>query len=90
MNDEKFTWVKTHGEITDFLKTKENSQAELIEILKSIGITPFKDKGKSGDQFIELEEIDPFTFFCYIYIWQSKKALLFTGISKKNKCFNPF
>lgn len=78
MVDKTFTWVKTHGEITDYLRTKENSQAELIELLKSIGITPFKDKGKSGDQhIIELEEIDPFTFFCYIYKYGSEKRLYY-------------
>lgn len=75
MTDNKFTWVKTHGEITEYLKTKENSQPELIKLLQSIGITPFKDKDKSGEQLIDLEEIDPFTFFCYIYKYGSRKRL---------------
>tara|TARA_R100000935_G_scaffold58341_1_gene94975 strand:+ start:2050 stop:4314 length:2265 start_codon:yes stop_codon:yes gene_type:complete len=77
MADRNFTWVKTHGEITDYLKTKENSQPELIELLKSIGISPFKDKVKTGDQTIDLDEIDPFTFFCYIYKYGSRKRLYY-------------
>ncbi|WP_051119706.1 McrB family protein [Gillisia sp. CAL575] len=84
MADKNFTWVKTHGEITDYLKTKENSQIELIELLKSIGITPFNDKDQPGDQFIELEEIDPFTFFCYIYKYGGRKRLYYLKeIAKK-------
>ena len=75
MSDEKFSWVKTHQQITEYLKTKENSQLELIELLKSVGIKPFKDKNKSGEHNIELDEIDPFTFFCYIYKYGSQKRL---------------
>jgi len=75
MTDEKFSWVKTHKQITEYLRTKENSQLELIELLKSVGITPFNDKGKSGEHNIELDEIDPFTFFCYIYKYGSQRRL---------------
>lgn len=84
MVDEKFSWVKTHQQITEFLKTKENSQLELIELLKSIGITPFNDKDKSGKHNIELDEIDPFTFFCYIYKYGSQRRLKYLQeIAKK-------
>ena len=69
MNENKFTWVKTHKELTLFLSNKENSQKELIGILKSVGIIPFNDKAKHGDHDIELDEIDPFTFFCYFSIY---------------------
>ena len=67
MTENKFTWVETHKELTQFLSTKENSQKELIDLLKSVGITPFNDKEELGEHDIELNEIDPFTFFCYIY-----------------------
>jgi Cdc6-like AAA superfamily ATPase len=75
MNENKFTWVETHKELTLFLSTKENSQKELIDILKSVGISPFNDKAKLGDHDIELDEIDPFTFFCYIYKYGPERRL---------------
>ena len=75
MTENKFTWVETHKELTQFLSTKENSQKELIDLLKSVGITPFNDKEKLGDHDIELNEIDPFTFFCYIYKYGPERRL---------------
>lgn len=75
MKDENFSWVHTHKKITQYLSTKENSQKELIELLKSIGIGPFNDKAGEGEHDIELEEIDPFTFYCYIYKYGSKRRL---------------
>jgi len=36
-------------------------------LLKSFGIGPFNDKAGSEEHNIELDEIDPFTFYCYIY-----------------------
>ena len=67
MKDEKFSWVETHQKITQFISTKENSQQDLIELLKSVGIGPFNDKAGAGEHDIELGELDPFTFFCYIF-----------------------
>jgi len=75
MNENKFTWVETHKELTLFLSTKEDSQKELIGILKSAGISPFNDKAKLGEHDIELDEIDPFTFFCYIYKYGPERRL---------------
>lgn len=77
MIDDKFSWVKTHKQITEYLSSKENSQKELIQLLKSLGIGPFNDKSVKGDHNIKLNEIDPFTFFCYIYKYGSKKRLGF-------------
>lgn len=79
MSNEKYTWVKTHKEITEYLFSKENSQLELIELLKSVGITPFRDKAKSGinTHDIDLDEIDPFTFYCYIYKYGEQRRLKF-------------
>ncbi len=75
MTESKFTWVETHKKLTQFLSIKENSQKELIEILKSVGIGPFNDKAKLGEHDIELDEIDPFTFLCYIYKYGSERRL---------------
>ena len=75
MIKEKFSWVETHKQLTEFLKTKENSQNELIQILKSVGIGPLNDKTGDGEHDIELNEIDPFTFFCYIYKYGTKRRL---------------
>lgn len=75
MTDKKFTWVETHKQLTEYLSTKENSQLELIELLKTIGIEPFNDKADQGEHNIELDGIDPFTFFCYIYKYGAKKRL---------------
>lgn len=73
--DDKYSWVNTHKGIVKYLSTKEDSQQELIELLKSIGISPFNDKSKEGDYDIELSEIDPFTFFCYIHKHGDKRRL---------------
>jgi 5-methylcytosine-specific restriction protein B len=70
-----FTWVATHKQLTQYLSTKEHQQDELISLLKSVGIGPFKDKTTDGDHDSELTEIDPFTFFCYIYKYGPKKCL---------------
>lgn len=65
--EENFTWVQTHKELVQFLATKREHQKELIDLLKSIGINEgFKDKDLN-DNSIDLEEIDPFTFFFFLY-----------------------
>ena len=82
--EEKFTWVETHKQLVEYLKNKEDSQLELIELLKSVGITSFKDKDGTGNPDVELDEIDPFTFFCYIYKYSPQKRLkLLQKIAKK-------
>lgn len=75
MDEKYFTWVKTHKELVTYLKKKEDSQKELIDLLKSVGIQPFNDKSTPEKHDIELNEIDPFTFFCYIYKYGPEKRL---------------
>ncbi|MBL7472221.1 AAA family ATPase [Robertkochia sediminum] len=75
MRDEKFSWVETHNKINEYLSAKEHSQQEIIELLKSVGIGPFNDKAAEGEHDIELDEIDPFTFYCYIYKYGAKNRL---------------
>lgn len=72
----KYTWVETYKEIVEYLKDKKNDQEALIKVLKAIGITGFKDQDKD-DKKIELSEIDPFTFFCYLNKFGSEKRIEF-------------
>ena len=78
MNDEieKYSWVETHKEIVKFLGENQNNQKQLISLLKKVGITGFDDKN-SERKTIDLDEIDPFTFFCYIYKYGVQKRLAF-------------
>jgi len=64
---EKYSWVKTHKELVIYLKDQQGNQIQLINILKKAGATIFNDKVGEEKTIIELDEIDPFTFFCYIY-----------------------
>ena len=75
MNKEivRYSWVETHKELVRFLAKKKNNHKLLIDLLKKVGITGFKDKDTEGDT--SLDDIDPFTFFCYIYKYGSKKRL---------------
>ena len=61
-----FTWVQTHKQLVEYLSGKEGEQKELIKLLKESGATMFNDRDESGN-IVDLEEIDPFTFFCYIH-----------------------
>ncbi len=73
-DDNKFTWVKTHLEISNYLKNHKDNQLQLIEILKKAGVTGFSDK-EENDLDIDLTVIDPFTFFCYIYKYGAERRL---------------
>lgn len=85
-----YTWVATHKQLTQYLSTKEEQQDELISLLKSVGIGPFKDKTKIGDHDSELTEIDPFTFFCYIYKYGPQQCLSnLKSIAKKTNSHIP-
>lgn len=86
---DQYTWVETHKAIVQFLKTKKDKQGDLIALLKSVGITNFNDKNENGEE-IKLEEIDPFTFFAYIYKYGTKKGLkLLKKIAKEIDVFQP-
>ena len=71
----KYTWVETHKALVKFLAENQNNQKRLIDLLKKIGIAiGFNDKDENG-RIIELDEIDPFSFFCFIYKFGSEKRL---------------
>lgn len=70
----KFTWVTTHKAIAEKFLAYENRQNELIDILRNAGETILNDIDTDG-QAIPLQEIDPFSFFCYIYKYGPIKRL---------------
>lgn len=69
-----YTWVPTHKAIAQKLLQYENRQQELIQMLKDAGETILNDVDSEGNKF-EMTEIDPFTFFCYIYKYGNQKRL---------------
>ena len=69
-----YTWVPTHKAIAQKLLAYEHRQQELITMLKNAGEKSLSDKDHDG-QTIGLNEIDPFTFFCYIYKYGEEKRL---------------
>src|ERR1035437_2286293 len=79
----KYSWVETHKEIVKFLAKNQDNQKQLIVLLKKAGATIFNDKDIDG-KIIDLDEIDPFTFFCYIYKYGVYKRLeLLQNIAKE-------
>ncbi len=85
-----FTWVKTHKEIVDYLRTQRNNQPHLIEILNKVGIVGLHDQNKRGKR-IDLNEIDPFTFFCFIYKYGPERRLQFLqNIAKELNLSMPY
>lgn len=73
-SESNYTWVKTHLELVLYLKDSKSKQNELIDLLKSVGCDIFNDKD-SKETTIDLEVIDPFTFFCYIYKYGEVRRL---------------
>jgi len=69
-----YSWVPTHKAIAQKLLQYEERQQELIDILKDVGETIINDVDAEGHR-IALEDIEPFTFFCYIYKYGPEKRL---------------
>lgn len=82
MAEKKFTWVSTHKSIVQYLLKNEKNQQKIIDLLKSVGITRFDDESKPGKK-VPLTEIDPFTFFCFIYKYKKQRLNLLQEIAKK-------
>jgi len=76
MNEPKniFSWVKTHQELAQYLLTQEDNQIGLIELLQKQGIEGLTEEDPKGIK-IEPLEIDPFTFFCFIYKYGPERRL---------------
>ena len=89
MTTEKFTWVKTHKELVEIISKKRNQQEKLIDGLRKVGIAGLHDEDKKGKRF-DLKEIDPFSFFCFIYKYgPQKRILLLQEIAKLFKVSIP-
>lgn len=76
MNDQnlKYYWVETHKELAQYLNGMESRQKELVELLKETGVTGLHDEREKGKR-MELEVIDPFSFFCFIHKYGDAKRL---------------
>lgn len=78
-----YTWVDAHYKIADWLSHYKDKQKDLISMLADIGVTITGDK-EENDKDVELSEIDPFTFYCYIYKYGPQKRLsLLQNLCKK-------
>jgi len=75
-NEKGFSWVPTHKAIANKLFDYETKQEELVRIIKNAGIKGIVDKDV-GDTKVPLSEMDPFTFFCFIYKHGVAKQLEF-------------
>lgn len=85
----RFSWVKTHNQLSQFLIDKENQQPQLIDILEGAGATLFNDQNPKGVTF-KMDEIDPFTFYCYIYKYGPETRLsILKNIAKSINLFVP-
>ncbi len=80
--DKKFTWVKTHKDIVEWLKDKQSKQQEIIELLKQAGVNVKVDRLTKDGDFFEVEEIDPFTFFTQIYKHGEKSLKIIQQIAQ--------
>lgn len=90
MMEEEFSWVETHKQLANYLKNQQNNQKGLIDLLRNVGISPFNDKSKKGDFDTTLDEIDPFTFFCYIHKYGSDKRIsILQSLAEKLNLFSP-
>lgn len=80
-----YTWIETHEGLVNYLASMRNNQANLINILKKAGIDHFNDEDPKGNK-IPMTEIDPFTFFAYIYKHGGVKRLeILRTISRLNE-----
>lgn len=76
-----FSWVPTYKAIVQFLKDKQNDQAVLLQLLKDSGCDVFNDQYPENS-IIELDEIDPFTFFCYLNKYFKQRLEILQKLAK--------
>ena len=80
-NKTNFTWVPTYKAIVEFLKEKQDDQEGLIVLLKDSGCDVFNDQNPEGN-VIELNEIDPFSFFCYLNKYFKQRLEILQKLAK--------
>lgn len=77
-----FTWIKVHEAIVEYLKDKQNSQLELINILNESGVDVNTDVDENENE-VNLTEIDPFSFFGQIYKNRNRREVILNNIANK-------
>ena len=80
-NNINFTWVPTYKAIVEFLKVKQDDQEGLIVLLKDSGCDVFNDQNPEGN-VIDLDEIDPFSFFCYLNKYFKQRLEILQKLAK--------
>lgn len=80
-NNTNFTWVPTYKAIVKFIKDKQDDQVELIDLLKDSGCDVFNDQNPESN-IIELDEIDPFSFFCYLNKYFKQRLEILQKLAK--------
>ena len=48
--DKKFTWIPIYKKLSDWLIEQKKNQPKLIDTLKEIGITGFRDGSERGKE----------------------------------------
>ncbi|MBM3455819.1 MAG: hypothetical protein FJX80_11825, partial [Bacteroidetes bacterium] len=74
MSFTRFSWLRTHKELVQKLRMMRDRQTELIDVLLRVGINGLHDETKPGKRK-QLDVMDPFTFFCYIYKHRGTKRV---------------
>jgi len=69
-----YNWTQTHEELATYLKDKRNNTDLLVKLLENAGVSVGTDQEIKGEK-TEIKELDPFTFFCYIYKYGDKRRL---------------
>ena len=75
MAEELFTWRATHRDLVQYLRKNRSNQANLIDVLKRAGVDKLHDRLVEDGPLVPIEVIDPFSFFCMIYKYGSKRRL---------------
>jgi len=89
MSFTRFSWLRTHKELVQKLRKMRDRQTELIDVLLSVGINGLHDETKPGKRK-QLDVMDPFTFFCYIYKHRGRKRVdVLQTVAKEMNVFVP-
>ena len=89
MSFTRFSWLRTHKELVQKLSKMRDRQTELIDVLLRVGINGLHDETKPGKRK-QLDVMDPFTFFCYIYKHRgSKRVEVLQKVAKEMSVFVP-
>lgn len=89
MSFTRFSWLRTHRELVEKLSKMRDRQTVLIDVLLRVGINGLHDETRPGKRK-QLDVIDPFTFFCYIYKHRgSKRVEVLQKVAKEMNVFIP-